>query len=454
MLDIQIAIYIDLIVLTLCIFFLLRHGRLAHSHPATIYIFFHLYTVSVRTLGVLNGADTLFQWGWPFVPVTKEEIVRATLLFDVALIVMTIAWLKAAADDLPQQKMAYQQPSPPPDLALAHIWRVVFLILPIGLIGLLLFVRVPGLNFNLELGLWESSTWVNMLPTWTGLGLLALFYWYGPRKTLVFLMALYLILMAYQGFHRFRIFIPLILMAQIYLDRRQQRWPTLSIIIIFVIGGVLFFPLKSIGQSAQKGATFGEIVGISSRIVDQALVGNSDDQEFLDQFASSLTLVDRNGRYFYGAPYLTLFALPIPRPWWPNKPSMAGYLHEISVPSRPMAETGMIITFLGEAYVNFGYVGIIIIPFGLAYILARIYFRAYRKNYYSVARFTYLLIACNLIQVYRDGLISIVIFVFVNMMPLVFIVALHWLSPLRSKKTIARIPFQSRPSRTSTPLTP
>ncbi len=45
-----------------------------------------------------------------------------------------------------------------------------------------------------------------------------------------------------------------------------------------------------------------------------------------------------------------------------------------------------------------------------AYWLARIYFRSYRSSYYSVLRFGYLLIACNLIQVYRDGLMSLFIF--------------------------------------------
>ncbi|MBC8131385.1 MAG: hypothetical protein H7X95_00280 [Deltaproteobacteria bacterium] len=40
-------------------------------------------------------------------------------------------------------------------------------------------------------------------------------------------------------------------------------------------------------------------------------------------------------------------------------------------------------------------------------------------------RFAYVLLSVNLIQVYRDGLLSIVVFTFVNMMPLVIIVILH-----------------------------
>jgi hypothetical protein len=97
-----------------------------------------------------------------------------------------------------------------------------------------------------------------------------------------------------------------------------------------------------------------------------------------------------------------------------------------------MFEMGMIVTYLGESYANFGYFGIIFVAYLTAYWLARAYFRAYRSHYLSVARLVYLLVACNLIQVYRDGLVSIVIFTWVNMMPLMVIVTLHYVFPKKS----------------------
>ena len=98
-----------------------------------------------------------------------------------------------------------------------------------------------------------------------------------------------------------------------------------------------------------------------------------------------------------------------------------------------MAEVGMITTFIGEFYINFGHLGIIVMSYLMAYWLARIYFRAYRAGYHSVLRFTYLLIACNLIQVYRDGLMSLLVFTLVNMMPLAVIVLLHLVKRRRSE---------------------
>ena len=90
----------------------------------------------------------------------------------------------------------------------------------------------------------------------------------------------------------------------------------------------------------------------------------------------------------------------------------------------------MVVTFWGEAYLNFGYVGIVIIPGLFAYGLGRFYFFAYEADYFTVARFAYLLVACMLIQIFRDGLMSLVIFPVVNMMPLTVIVILHYVVPL------------------------
>jgi len=47
--------------------------------------------------------------------------------------------------------------------------------------------------------------------------------------------------------------------------------------------------------------------------------------------------------------------------------------------------------------------------------------------------FTYLLVACNLIQVFRDGLISLFVFTLINMLPLVVLVALDLCSSRKNE---------------------
>jgi hypothetical protein len=434
--DIPVALFIDLLVISICAVVLLRYGRLSHSHPATIYLFFHIYTFTLRLIGVALGAPTLLsQYMLYFEPVTHAEIVRAALMGDVAIIVMTVAWVKASRDELDRLRRHPELAATGlPNLSLKHIWSVVAIAFPLGLFGLWAFANLPGIeNEGGELGEWQTSSWFFITQVWAGLALLALIYWYGFRWWLMVPMSLYLLVMAFQGYHRFRVIIPAILLIQIYLDRRKLKWPPLYVTGIVILLMLLFFPLKDIGKLAQEGETAVQIVDISRESVNNALAVRAPDQQFLDQFGCALTLMDDSGRRYYGATYLAVLTLPIPRQWWPNKPGLTDYLVDISIPSRPMNEMGMIVTFLGESYVNFGYLGILFVPALLAYFLGRVYFRAYRSNYFSVLRLAYLLVACNLIQVYRDGLTSIVVFTWVNMMPLMVIVALHSIVPARRK---------------------
>src|SRR5262249_36171494 len=158
-----------------------------------------------------------------------------------------------------------------------------------------------------------------------------------------------------------------------------------------------------IANSAVEGAT-------------GAAAGRSEDQAFLDEYAMSLTGFDEHDKLYLGSPYLALVTLPVPRQLWPEKPGLADHLRDISTPRRPLSEVGAIITYIGEAYGNFGILGVLLVPGVVAYALGRAFRGAYRRPYDSIERFAYLMLACNLLQVYRDGLTSIVVFTAVNMM--------------------------------------
>ncbi|HZE73100.1 MAG TPA: O-antigen polymerase [Pyrinomonadaceae bacterium] len=440
--DIPTALFVDLVVLAVCSIALLRYGRLAHSHPAMTYLVFHALVVPLRLFAVWAGAETLFAEWYFFEAVTEAELARAAILFDLTLIIMTIAWIRASAVDAKKQRAQVKNPKEGVLLSLPHIWAVVLIALPIGIAGLLLMGKIPGLERpEMDLGAWEESSWLVITMTWSGLAIVALIYWYGLRWWLLAPTCVYLTIIALQGYSRFRFVIPLILLAQIYLDRRGKRWPTPMVLAVMAGVFVIFFPLKQIGRMTQTGASLTEIRTTSSEIIDEAMAGKHGDQELLDQFASSLTLIDRAGKFYYGSPYLVLATSPIPRQWWAEKPGLADFMREFSTPGRPMFEMGMVMSFVGDFYLNFGYIGIIVLSYLFAYTLARIYFRAYRANYFSVLRFAYLLVACNLIQIYRDGLMSIIIFTCVNMMPLAAIVALHYIGGRRRVRPYIRLPY-------------
>lgn len=435
----SLAIGCDVTVVIACIVLLFRQGRLRHSHPATIYLFFHLYAVTARAIAIARGAPTLFSmWGSGYDGVGEGEISRAILMADVALLAMVAAWIGFHRFIRDARGESVSRPIVP-----RYVWGVMAFAFPIGCAGLFTQTVLPGgmvVEENVTLGEWQESSWISIIQTWPGLCLLALIFLYGFRWWLVTPMGFYLMLMAYQGYHRFRVIIPMIMLIQIYLDRRGRKWPTLLMSCALAGTALLFFPLKSIGTMAQSGYSAGDIMRGSIAIVETAFSGEHADESFLDQMASVVTLVDEKGKFYWGEPYAALVTLPIPRQWWPDKPGVADYMDDFSQNSRPMRESGMIATIIGESYANFGYGGIVLVPLLLAWCLAWACARAYASNYFSVARFGYLLLACNLIQVFRDGVVSMVIFTAVNMMPLVVIILLHLVFAHAPQSTRAELP--------------
>ena len=148
-------------------------------------------------------------------------------------------------------------------------------------------------------------------------------------------------------------------------------------------------------------------------------------------YASILTLIDQHGKYFYGSTYLTLLLAPIPRPFWEAKPSLMQWMTDISTPSRNLRELGAVATIYGESYANFGYVGVIVIPFLFAKYSARWYYKILNTHPQSANLYLYLYFSAVIIQVYRDGLNAIFIFLSVYNMPGFFV---YFFSILKQKR--------------------
>lgn len=409
------AVLLDAGVWLSCLLALAAFAKLSATHPATTYLAFHGVVFSARAIAVLNGATTLFSGA-----VTHAEIAWALLVADLGLAAMTCAWVTAA------HRLVALSPLARP-LSPDIIRKVSAAAIPLSCIAILFWGKLPGVSLPAIAGEWATSNWIVIAQTWAGLCLVGLIYWYGFKPALTISMFLYLAFVVYQGAFRFRLIVPLVLLVQIYLDRRSRRWPTLSSALLLLAGGLLFFPLKEIGQGLQRGDSAPEIWQSTRQEISTVFRGSHPDEMVLDQFASALTLTDQRGKLFWGRTYSGLFTVIVPRQWWPEKPGLADFEKEISTPERPMADDGMVVTMLGEFYANFSYPGVVLLAFAVAYATGKWFRIAYQREYFSLARFTYLLLACNLLQIFRDGLISLFVFLAINMMPLAVIVLIHLL---------------------------
>lgn len=435
-LDLSTAVTIDLIVFTVCSFVLLYRGGLRHSHPAVIYLAFHALVFSSRAVAINSGAPTFLSDVPGLDGVRTGEIAFALLIADIALISATLGWTSArrprthldeaiASPGIEAQYWPQGAPSYRP-LQLKYVHVVAAIAMPLGLLALAKYGNVPGSQAqSLATSSALTSSYFTIAATWPGLILVALIYFHGFRPALLIPMIVYLGFISIQGYDRFRLIIPVLLLGQIFLDRRGKRWPGKAMLLLIAVGVLVFFPLKAIGIGIQQGEGFSTIATKAEATIQDALTGRNQDQALLDELAITVSSANESGHVFLGQPYLNVVLLPIPRQLWPGKPGLADYLDGLSQPGRPLAQIGGVTTFPGDLYINFRVFGLTFIMFLLARLSGRACTAAYRVPYLSIGRFAYLLLASNLIQIYRDGLISIPVFLLVNMMPLVAIVALH-----------------------------
>ena len=415
---------LDVIVVTTVV--LLMFQRMAFWHPLTAYLLFHLYSFSYRAFKIYGGAPLLYDGQANAEVITIDEINRALLWADVALAVFASAsfWAHLRFEAKAGRPVIRRVMSP-------GIARTIgILCLPVG--GYFLYsLKSGGIVLTEDSA---ATSYIQAISLWPigALGLLV--FAFGFRWFLVGLIALFLGTVALQGYHRFMLILPLLFFAAYYLQTTRRRWPTWPILVGALLVALIFPRLKYIGQALQFGDTqeavaqFTASFTFSSKDKDVAT-----GEDFLDQYAGTLSLADTNDRKFWGSTYLAIITLPIPRAWWPKKPGLADHIQEISTSGRNYAQEGRITTYLGESYLNFGYAGFFFIPALAGYLLTAYCLHAATGPMQRLSRYIYLVAFMALVQTFRDGLLSIFVFTFVHNMPMMFALITHMIPGFAAK---------------------
>ena len=205
-------------------------------------------------------------WGPGVIPLSDAEIAWAVNLADLALLSMTAGWITVAGRERPMSTVRPTIRRPDSSVAMLSpkvIRNVGAIALPIGVAALIYFAYVPTVGVygegRIDLGDWNSSSWIIIAQSWAGLVLLSLIYYYGFRQLYVVPLCIYLLVMAVQGWDRFRLVIPLIFLALVWLSRTRQKWPPLWMVGAGFAVFILAVPLKGIGSMVQDGAPISDI---------------------------------------------------------------------------------------------------------------------------------------------------------------------------------------------------
>ena len=411
----------------------LMFRRMTFWHPLTAYLLFHLYSFTYRLFQILGGSPLMYTGQSNAEPITTEEIVRAMLWADVGLIVFVAASWCAHLVFETKATRPVERYVLNPNIAKA----VGLFCLPLGAY---FFYAVKTTGFTLD-ATSAATGYIQAIAMWP-IGVIGLLVFaFGFRWYLLALAAFFLGVVALQGYHRFMLVLPLLYFTALYLQTQRRRWPTIPLLIAAFFLGLVFPRLKYIGQALQYGDSREAFAQFSQAFVKdkQSYAEVAVGEDFLDQFAGGLSLIDSNERKFWGSTYLAIITLPVPRAWWPSKPGLADHLQEISTSGRQYNVEGRIITYLGESYLNFGYAGLIAIPALMGYFLTAVCLRATAGPMLRLSRYIYLVFFMALVQTFRDGLLSIFVFTVVHNMPMLFAWILH-LVPGFAVKSMDRPP--------------
>jgi len=228
------------------------------------------------------------------------------------------------------------------------------------------------------------------------------------------------------------VIIPLVFLLFTWLARRKSRRLPLALIPAAVILWLIWLPMKPIIYSLQKGKSASEAVSEGIHFAFENFGkenGSAIDFQFLDMIGSTMTLVDIHGTHYWGSTIAPLFVAPVPRALWREKPYPNQYQLELDIPIRNMAALKMTAGLVGESYADFGYFGVIFVPFLVSIAFSSAYSRLAGTSLLSPGSLLYLICLSTFMQLYRDGLISAVTFPLVNCGPIAWTAISHWIWP-------------------------
>lgn len=410
------AIYLDIFIVLLLFLFLVKEKQLNILNSALIYWCFHVFFVTFRGVQIFLLGSKIISNKWYSTYITLEEIDKAILVADVSLVaffvgfsVFTLNFKKSGNALLKQFEFMKEGRQ-------KWVDKYMIVVFILGLIGIVTYRSIADRDLEAE----EYSTFSNMM---TGLGIISaivLLYEKGFKKIYLTYFFILLIFYSLQGENRFRVVLASLFVLMIYLKQLNLKLPPLKYYVIGFVFILFSFPLKEVGKAFQETGKL-EFTEVLKDSYEEFKEGESGDMSFIEQSAGMIGAIDVKGVQFWGDTYKPIFFFFVPRSLWADKPALNEWQHKISITGRDFGEMGQISLISGESYANFRYIGVFVISF----LIGRWYSFLYNKyaNLPIQHKGFLLLLLFNMVlfQVWRDGMISLVLFPFLNYLPIMIL---------------------------------
>lgn len=410
------SIYLDLFIVLLLAVYLVKEKQLNVLNSCLIYLFFHVFFVTFKGIQIFFLGTKIISNKWYSTYITLDEIDKAIFIADISLVAFFIGFNLFTTKFKNKGNQLLKKYS---EIKEAHPKRINYYLIAIfivGLIGIATYRSIADRDIEAA----DYSTFSNMM---TGLGIISaivLLYEKGFKKYYLIYFGLLIAFYSLQGENRFRVILALLFVLMYYLKTINLKMPPLKYYIFGFVFLLFSFPLKEVGKAYQETGkiNFSEVIQDS---FDEFTEGESGDMSFIEQSAGMIGAIDMKDKIFYGKTYQPIFFFFVPRSLWAEKPALNQWQHDISITGRDFGEMGQISLISGEAYANFRYIGVFLISL----IVGRLY--SFLYNSYSNLPVKHkgflLLLLFNMVlfQVWRDGIISLILFPFLNYLPIMIL---------------------------------
>jgi hypothetical protein len=410
------SIYLDLFIVILLSVYLVKEKQLNVLNPCLIYLFFHVFFVTFKGIQIFFLGTKIISNKWYATYITLEEIDKAIFIADISLVAFFIGFNLFVSKFKNNGNQLLKKYSEIKDAKPKRINYYLIAIFVVGLIGIATYRSIADRDIEVA----DYSTFSNMM---TGLGIISsivLIYEKGFKKQYLIYFALLIVFYSLQGENRFRVILALLFVLMYYLKTINLKMPPFKYYILGFVFLLFSFPLKEVGKAYQETGeiNFSEVIKDS---FDEFTEGESGDMSFIEQSAGMIGAIDIKNKIFYGKTYESIFFFFVPRSLWPEKPILNQWQHDISITGRDFGEMGQISLISGEAYANFRYIGVFLISF----FVGRWYSFLYNSysNLPAKHKGFLLLLLFNMVlfQVWRDGMISLILFPFLNYLPIMIL---------------------------------
>jgi hypothetical protein len=410
------SIYLDLFIVLLLSVYLVKEKQLNMLNSCLIYLFFHVFFVTFKGIQIFFLGTKIISNKWYATYITLEEIDKAIFIADISLIAFFIGFNFFTSKFKNNGNQLLKKYS---EIKEAHPKRINYYLIAIFIIGLIGIATYRSIA-DRDIDEADYSTFSNMM---TGLGIISsivLLYEKGFKKYYLIYFGLLIVFYSLQGENRFRVILALLFVLMYYLKTINLKMPPFKYYILGFVFILFSFPLKEVGKAYQETGkiNFSEVIQDS---FDEFTEGESGDMSFIEQSAGMIGAIDIKDEIFYGKTYESIFFFFIPRSLWPEKPILNQWQHDISITGRDFGEMGQISLISGEAYANFRYIGVFLISF----LVGRWYSFLYNSysNLPAKHKGFLLLLLFNMVlfQVWRDGMISLILFPFLNYLPIMIL---------------------------------